>query len=101
MIGGENGHIWTFASQDDEHTPYVLSQTQPLIWSEQRENYFTETVTLAPQIEVENISNLTLDYGENTLFYIDRKNQLLRCDLNLDGEKEHTISRYVNSPYHG
>ena len=34
MIGGENGHIWTFASQDDEHIPYVLSQTQPLIRSE-------------------------------------------------------------------
>ena len=101
MVAGEGGHVWTFAGQDDEHAPYALSPSQPLIRSEDRDKYFHESIKQLPNIEVDSITSLALNYDENTLFYLDRKNQLMRISVNLSGPLlEHTISRYVNCPYH-
>ena len=74
ILGGTYGMIWTFATQDDDDNPYSLSRSQPLIKSEKREQYFSESIKSAPEIDPGNITSLALDGNESILYYIDNKN---------------------------
>ena len=80
----------------------MLSRSQPIIKSEQREQYFSESIKSAPEIDPSNVSSLALDSNESIQYYIDKRNQMLKVEMNLSGPRvEQSISKYVNSPYHG
>ena len=80
----------------------MLSPSQPIIKSEKREQYFSEAIKSAPEIDPSNVTALALDINESILYYIDKKNQLFKVEMNLAGPRvEQSISRYVNCPYHG
>ena len=80
----------------------MLSPSQPIIKSEKREQYFSEAIKSAPEIDPSNVTALALDINESILYYIDKKNQLFKVEMNLAGPRvEQSISKYVNCPYHG
>ena len=48
-----------------------------------------------------NIVSVVLNQTEDVLYYVDRSNQLLKYNIQLDGtDIESTRSEYVHSPFH-
>ena len=79
ITAGQNGTIWAFDASASEIAPYKLQQ-EP-ISSEDRDRSLVEQFDL----EHLDIVSLALNSTEDTLFYVDRSNQLLKYNIQLDG----------------
>ena len=95
IAAGEDGLIWAFEGSTSDEAPYRLQQDP--IDSKKRDE------SVCKYIETENINivSLILNNTEDTLYYIDRQNQLLKYAIQLDGtDIETEKSSYVSSPFH-
>jgi len=79
IAAGEHGLIWAFEGSTSDEAPYKLQQDP--IDSKKRDD------SVCKYIETENINivSVILNNTEDTLYYIDRQNQLLKYAIQLDG----------------
>lgn len=93
ILAGEGGTIWPFEATPNENLIY--KPQQPAINSGDRDQ--PKKIEIGP----ESITQMVINPIEDTLYYIDRNNQLLKVSLALDGtDPESTMSAYVHGPFH-
>ena len=89
-IGGQNGDIYQYESSPDENIVY---EQVGVISFEDREKFKDLQIPSAA------VSQMAMTELEDTLIFVDRSNQLVKCNLQQE-RTENRTSEYLFSPFH-